>query len=208
MRFIPRPSPTRGSERSTRRCSSVRSPRPPNTSGWGNRRSATRWRGWSERSAIGCSSGRPREVQPTAKGRALHDRISAAFDRIDHAVAAASAPDAGVTISVSASLATHWLLPRLPEFKRRHPEVELRVIATDRDRSAGRDDAHLWIPLGTVTSDELVATEFPLSTHAGTPGPAGGRSCRSITRSSLRAVDRDLHRRAAAAPRQEHARRR
>lgn len=99
-------------------------------------------------------------ARPTAKGRALHDRISAALDQIDHAVAAASAPDAVVTISVSASLATHWLLPRLPEFKRRYPEVELRVITTDSDRSVGRDDAHLWIPLGTVTSDELVATQF------------------------------------------------
>lgn len=105
-----------------------------------------------ERSATG--------VKPTAKGRALHDRISAAFDQIDHAVAVAGTPDAGVTISVSASLATHWLLPRLPEFKRRHPEVELRVITTDSDRSVGRDDAHLWIPLGTVAGDEFEATEF------------------------------------------------
>jgi DNA-binding transcriptional LysR family regulator len=99
-------------------------------------------------------------VRLTAIGRTLHERVGAGFDQIDLAVATAVGADAAVTISVSASLATHWLLPRLPEFKRLHPNVALRVITTDSDRGVGRDDADLWIPLGIVESDELVATEF------------------------------------------------
>ena len=99
-------------------------------------------------------------VRLTAIGRTLHERVSAAFDQIDLAVAAAIGADAAVTISVSASLATHWLLPRLSEFKRLHPDIALRVITTDSDRGVGRDDADLWIPLGIVESDDLEPTEF------------------------------------------------
>lgn len=70
---------------------------------------------------------------------------TAGFDQIDLAVSAAIGADAAVTISVSvsASLAAHWLLPQLSEFKRLHPDIALRVITTDSDRGVGRDDADL-----------------------------------------------------------------
>ena len=99
-------------------------------------------------------------VRLTTIGQTLHGRVSAGFDQIDLAVATAVGAEVAVTISVSASLATHWLLPRLPEFKRLHPDVALRVITTDSDRGVGRDDADFWVPLGIVDNDELVATEF------------------------------------------------
>ena len=111
-------------------------------------------------------------VSLTAIGRILHQRVSAGFDQIDLAVGAAIAGDATVTISVSASLATHWLLPRLPEFKRLHPTVELRVITTDTDRTVGQDDAHLWIPLGIVDRDDLEATTFCVEEVAPVAAPS------------------------------------
>lgn len=50
----------------------------------------------------------------TGIGRNLHQRVSAGIDQIDLAVGVTIGGGAEVTISVSASLATHWLLPRLP----------------------------------------------------------------------------------------------
>ncbi|MDG1412213.1 MAG: LysR substrate-binding domain-containing protein [Acidimicrobiales bacterium] len=65
-----------------------------------------------------------------------------------------------VTLSVSTSLATYWLAPRLSEFERAHPNVPLRVITTDSDDRVGRDDADLWIPLGPVTDPQLQSVDF------------------------------------------------
>ena len=65
-----------------------------------------------------------------------------------------------VTLSVSTSLATYWLAPRLPEFERVHPDVPLRVITTDSDDRVGRDDADLWIPLGPITDTQLDSVDF------------------------------------------------
>jgi len=63
-------------------------------------------------------------------------------------------------LSVSSSLASFWLMPRLPAFKREHPEVELRVLTTDADTGVGRDDADVWIPLGSAVPFGLDAVEF------------------------------------------------
>ena len=56
--------------------------------------------------------------------------------------------DTAVELSVSMPLATYWLLPRLADFRARHPQVELRVSTVDTDRLIGIDDADLWIPAG------------------------------------------------------------
>jgi len=69
-------------------------------------------------------------------------------------------PDAAVTLSVSSSLASFWLMPRLPGFKRQHPDIELRVLTTDADAGVGRDDADLWIPLGGTVPVGLDAVQF------------------------------------------------
>ena len=89
-------------------------------------------------------------VSLTPFGRNLHDRIAGPLADLTLAVADAAQlqSSATVTLSVSTSLASFWLLPRLSEFKRLHPGVELRLITTDSDDAVGLDDADLWIPLG------------------------------------------------------------
>ena len=98
----------------------------------------------------------------TAPGRLLHRRLAVAFAEIDDAVAAARRVGINdvVSLSVSTSLANFWLLPRLPDFKRRHPDIDLRVITTDSDDAVGLDDADLWIPLGLERPGHLEATLF------------------------------------------------
>jgi LysR family glycine cleavage system transcriptional activator len=87
----------------------------------------------------------------TDAGELLAERASAGFALIDRGLDAMKVEFAAqsiLTVSVSTSLATHWLLPRLADFKRKHPEVDLRCLTSDTDKMVGRDGADLWIPLG------------------------------------------------------------
>lgn len=101
-------------------------------------------------------------VVTTAVGEALVARVAPALAEIDAAIRAAveSPPEGSVTLSVSTSLATYWLTPRLPAFKREHPDIELRVLTTDTDREVGRDGADLWIPLGPIDDPSLDSVPF------------------------------------------------
>lgn len=99
-------------------------------------------------------------VTLTAIGRELHDTVSHSFAAIDDALSTATQRTPMVTLSVSTSFASYWLMPRLAEFKRTHPGTEMRVITCDSDRDVGIDDADLWVPLGVVARPDLVATEL------------------------------------------------
>ena len=101
-------------------------------------------------------------IVPTASGASLFERISQPFVEIDKAVdlARPNQDDPIVTLSVSTSLATFWLMQRLSKYKREHPAVHLRIITRDTDASVGNDDADLWIPLGNVDRHDLVATRL------------------------------------------------
>lgn len=90
-------------------------------------------------------------VQLTNAGTLLFAGTRPAFEQLDDAVTTARqnvGNDMSVALSVSTSLATYWLMPRLHLFKADHPEIDLRVITNDTDRGVGHDDADLWIPLG------------------------------------------------------------
>ncbi|MEM9652958.1 MAG: LysR substrate-binding domain-containing protein [Actinomycetota bacterium] len=91
-------------------------------------------------------------VSPTEAGARLLDTVAPAFQTIDRAVAEArhDPADQAVRLSVSTSLAGWWLLPRLPEFKLNHPDIEVRLTATDTDFGVDVDLLDLWIPLGIV----------------------------------------------------------
>ncbi|MGI9607686.1 MAG: LysR substrate-binding domain-containing protein [Acidimicrobiales bacterium] len=95
-------------------------------------------------------------VRPTATGAELIADLAPSFERIDQAVdRARGAHDPTVTVSVSTSLASWWLLPRLPDFKRMHPDVSLRLITADADADTDPTRLDLWIPLGLVDRPDL-----------------------------------------------------
>ncbi len=124
-------------------------------------------------------------ITPTEAGEELVARLRSALEEIDDAIrdAQGGIVSTPVTLSVSTSLATYWLAPRLPEFKLAHPDIELRVITTDSDAAVGSDDAELWIPLGPVDRpgldadgfciEELVPVSAPhVATRIGSDDPA------------------------------------
>ncbi len=77
---------------------------------------------------------RHRALVLTDAGAALHARVTQTLRDIaaaaDAVSPAASAP--GLTVSTTVSFASLWLIPRLPEFRASHPEIEVYVSADDR----------------------------------------------------------------------------
>lgn len=102
-------------------------------------------------------------ARPTAAGEQLVEELRRGYQGVDAAVAAvrrlAELP-APLTISISTSLATYWMMGRLGDFKASHPELDLRCVTTDNDLLVGSDGADLWIPLGRGPWPGLEATEF------------------------------------------------
>ncbi len=91
----------------------------------------------------------PKGLAFTAAGRTYHTRISAAFEAI-RAATETLLPETGkVTISVTPSFAAKWLIPNLPDFTAAHPDIDLRVLATEATSSFQSDGIDLAIRLGS-----------------------------------------------------------
>src|SRR5258705_865730 len=68
----------------------------------------------------------------TSQGRKFREHVqpmAAAALRAEAAVSATGAQARGVAkLSIGATLASHWLMPRLGEFLRRHAHIQLEII--------------------------------------------------------------------------------
>jgi DNA-binding transcriptional LysR family regulator len=75
-----------------------------------------------------------RSLALTAAGHRLFQAAQQALKQVDRAVEDIRGPRnaARVTITTYASFASLWLVPRLAMFQREHPQIELRIDASDR----------------------------------------------------------------------------
>ena len=71
----------------------------------------------------------PRGLKLTERGSRYHAWVADGIESLQEATAAIRAEPEGMHISVSTlnSFAAQWLMPRLPTFQSRHPEVQLRI---------------------------------------------------------------------------------
>jgi len=74
----------------------------------------------------------------TPPGRAYFDSVAPAIDALEGAALLAQGHQRAhdptlLKLSVTPTLATHWLIRRLPDFFKRHPEVRLSFVPYDRD---------------------------------------------------------------------------
>jgi LysR family glycine cleavage system transcriptional activator len=91
-----------------------------------------------------------RALRLTDAGQAALPTLSQGFDKLAQGVEQMRAHcESGVlTISVSPSFGAMWLVPRLEHFRRRHPDIEIRIDGTDRLVDLARDDADVALRLG------------------------------------------------------------
>ena len=88
-----------------------------------------------------------RRLMLTDAGQLYLPALTEAFDGIDAATGRLRADEnaGSLTVSVANSLAAKWLLPRLPRFRERHPEIDVEVSAADRLVDFGRDNVDMGI---------------------------------------------------------------
>lgn len=92
-----------------------------------------------------------RALMLTEEGQRLYPAARDAFDRLAEAVKDLRARDTvrALTVSVLPSLAAKWLVPRLSRFQARHPDIDLRITATERSVDLIEDDVDVAIRFGS-----------------------------------------------------------
>lgn len=92
-----------------------------------------------------------RQTIPTQKGQELARSLAEAFDIMSAACRRLQQSDGGPALTIAAlpSFATIWLIPRLSQFFRAHPEVSVKVVYAFADQKINFDEidiAVLWGP--------------------------------------------------------------
>ncbi|QPC92034.1 LysR substrate-binding domain-containing protein [Mesorhizobium sp. INR15] len=90
----------------------------------------------------------PRGLALTDQGRAYMPNIRRAFDLISEATLLLRPEPARLTISVTPSFATKWLIPRLQDFMAHNPLVDLRVLASESLSSFQADGVDIAVRQG------------------------------------------------------------
>ena len=88
---------------------------------------------------------RNRTLELTEAGRDLHRAVDEALALIDAATGRIVKPVRHLSITVPVPIASMWLVPRLSRFTRLHPEVELRIAASNDTQDLEREDLDLAI---------------------------------------------------------------
>lgn len=98
-----------------------------------------------------------RSVSLTAAGSSILPDVQAGFESLSRILDDSLRRRHGrtLTISVAPSFASKWLLPRLPEFTARFPDIELRISATVALADFSTEDVDLAIRFGNGKYGEL-----------------------------------------------------
>ncbi len=110
---------------------------------------------------------KPRGLALTTDGATYLAQVADALRRLDRASVALRGEGQRRTLrlSVLASFAGNWLVPRLPAFERLHPDLDVAMEATTRYADFARDPVDVAIRFGTgpwegVCSEPLFPLEF------------------------------------------------
>lgn len=103
----------------------------------------------------------PRGLRLTDAGRAYSASVRAALEMIDDATRLLRPAAQHVTVSVTPTFAAKWLMPRLGHFAEAHPDIDLRLLASDRLSHFHTDGVDLAVrhgqpPFGPGLNAELL----------------------------------------------------
>lgn len=102
----------------------------------------------------------PRSLAPTEAGRGYAASVRRALETIAEATESLRPAPLHLTISVTPSFASRWLIPRLPDFTVAHPGIDLRIVATDRLSDFRTDAVDLAVRLGRPPFDTGLNAEL------------------------------------------------
>lgn len=101
-----------------------------------------------------------RGLRLTAEGAAYLPAVTAAFDDLRRATAKLRRgyDDNRLTVSTTGSFAIKWLIPKLPRFQAKHPDLEVRVSSSSRLVEFEIDDVDCAIRFGLGDWPDVSAT--------------------------------------------------
>lgn len=110
-----------------------------------------------------------RFISLTPAGQTYHHEVSEALNRIGAASNLVRRSTGGEALSliVNAGFATRWLVPRLQEFQRKHPDIHVDILGSEADEHTYGSQAQLIIRYGTEAWSGGVATRLPLGSLLG-----------------------------------------
>ena len=91
----------------------------------------------------------PKGLAFTSVGRSYHSRIAQVFADLRAATAELKPEPNKVLISVTPTFAAKWLIPNLPNFTESHPDIDLRIMATEKISSFHSDGIDLAVRQGS-----------------------------------------------------------
>ena len=91
----------------------------------------------------------PKGLVLTSVGRSFHNRIADVFADLRSSVAELKPEPNKVLISVTPTFAAKWLIPNLPDFAATHPNIDLRIMATEKLSSFHSDGIDLAVRQGS-----------------------------------------------------------
>ena len=120
-----------------------------------------------------------RGLTVTEAGRSAQPLLREGFEQLGEAVLRMRSvkDELRLTVSVGTSFASMWLVPHLEGFRRRHPDIDVLVDATDDTVDLRKRDADIGIRYGGgkypgLHADHIVGeAEFPICSPALLEGP-------------------------------------
>jgi LysR family transcriptional regulator, glycine cleavage system transcriptional activator len=116
----------------------------------------------------------------TPQGRRLQDAVGNALKLLSDATAKlsedAADSSARIAVTVVPSFGTRWLLPRLPDFQSRHPDIKVELISAMATLDLAEKNIQLGIRNGGGKWDNLVSEQlaqeeqFPVAAKKGIHG--------------------------------------
>lgn len=102
-----------------------------------------------------------RSLTPTEAGQSFYLRAKRAVEEADEAVLAARGTAAGLTgklrVSAAVCFARLHIVPRLPEFLEKHPELDLELVLDDRNIDLVEEGIDLALRMGDLADSNMTA---------------------------------------------------
>jgi LysR family glycine cleavage system transcriptional activator len=111
----------------------------------------------------------PRRIVLTEAGEALFTKVCTAFDLLEMTTVqvVAAYTKRPLVVSCIATFSMRWLMPRLHQFKARHPDIDIHLCAPDSPVAFPRDDITVSIRTGRSDWPEDIVQEAFLDEECG-----------------------------------------
>jgi LysR family glycine cleavage system transcriptional activator len=110
-----------------------------------------------------------RFITLTPAGQRYYQEVSLALQRIAEATRALRQDEASQALQlvVNSGFAIRWLMPRLPSFKQRYPNIDVHILSDDTETGDAAEKADLIVRYGNGHWPGMTAHALPVGTLMG-----------------------------------------